>query len=74
MGNIFFGLLASLSEALDAGDADAVAAVLARNVYAEGDAVHAPALAQYLLTEAAKLADQPEADIIAGRLEMGAAA
>ena len=74
MGNIFFGLLASLSEALDTGDADAVAGVLARNVYAEGDATHAPALAQYLLAESVRLADQPETDIIAGRLEMGAAA
>src|SRR5690606_37952888 len=49
MGNIFFGLLAALNEALDRSDADAVAAVLGRNVLADAPEADAAALAAYVM-------------------------
>jgi cytochrome b pre-mRNA-processing protein 3 len=74
IGNVFYGLLASLNEALDTGDAARVEEVLRRNVYADGDAVGAASLAAYLLQEAAELAAISTHQIVAGRLERGVAA
>jgi Uncharacterized conserved protein len=70
MGNIFFGLLAAINEALDRNDRDALAAVLQRNVYGEtgGDA---RALADYVAARDADLNEQPVDDIVAGRLHFG---
>ncbi len=71
MGNVFYGLLANLNEALDSGDAGRVEAVLRRNVFDDESALGAAPLATYLLAEAAKLAEVRARDIIAGRLEAG---
>jgi cytochrome b pre-mRNA-processing protein 3 len=71
MGNVFYGLLANVNEAIDTGDAASVEAVLVRNVYGEGAQADAAALAAYLLAEAARLAAIPTRDIVAGRLEAG---
>jgi cytochrome b pre-mRNA-processing protein 3 len=74
MGNIFYGLLAHLNEAMDKGDAAEVEAVLVRNIYDGEPSPHAPALAAYLMSEGAKLDAQLVGEIIAGRLTLGEAA
>ena len=58
MGNVFYGLLGTLSAALEAGDAAAVEAVLVKNVYGKPDP-GAAELAAYLLAETARMAAQP---------------
>ncbi|ODT70960.1 MAG: hypothetical protein ABS75_10640 [Pelagibacterium sp. SCN 63-23] len=65
MGNIFFGLLAALNEALDRNDADALAGVLARNIYDGVDSPDVRALAAYVVACDADLAGQ-SADAITG--------
>jgi cytochrome b pre-mRNA-processing protein 3 len=63
MGKAFYGLAGVLGTALDSGDARQVESVLTRNVYG-GDNPHEPALAQYLLAEAERLAATPVAALI----------
>jgi cytochrome b pre-mRNA-processing protein 3 len=74
MGNIFYGLLSSLNEAMDRNDEAGVEAVLARNLFESASAPSAGQLAAYLFAEAARLDAQPLEAIIAGRIELGAAA
>lgn len=74
MGSMFYGLLASLDAALTAGDAAAVEAVLARNVYGAPGIPGAAALAGYLLAESGRLAAQPASRILAGDLGLERAA
>jgi cytochrome b pre-mRNA-processing protein 3 len=74
MGNIFYGLLASLGEAMDKSDHAALEAVLVRNIYDSAPSPDAAHLATYLFAEADRLAAQPLADIVAGRVDLGAAA
>ena len=74
MGNLFFGLLASLDDALGSNDPVAVEAVLIRNIYDENPNPFARALADYLIAESGVLASQPVDAIIAGRIAMGEAA
>jgi len=74
MGNIFYGLLASLDTALTAGDAAAVEAVLARNIYDADPGPGANALAVYLLDESRRLADLPAAEVMRAPSSAGAAA
>lgn len=74
MGNIFFGLLAALSEAIDTGSPEAVEAVLVRNIYGGEPNPGAAPLAAYIMARAEALAAESEADIIAGKLEIGVAA
>src|SRR5690606_2677789 len=74
MGNIFFGLLAALNEALDRGDAGAVAAVLARNVLDEAGNADAAALAAYVMARDAELAGQAVEAITGGTVRFEAAA
>jgi len=68
MGNIFFGLLAALNEAIDRSDAEAVAAVLARNVTDGEDTPQLRALAAYVMARDAELASQPVETIVSGKL------
>lgn len=74
MGSIFYGLLASLNAALDAGDAAAVEAVLLRNVYGDQPSPQASLLAAYLLEQSERLAAQPAATITAGQIDLARAA
>jgi cytochrome b pre-mRNA-processing protein 3 len=74
MGNIFFGLLAAMNEAMDRNDVEALDAVLARNVYDGVEGPHSRALAQYLIAEDRLLASQPSSLITAGDLRFEAAA
>ena len=74
MGNIFYGLMTNLNEAMDRDDRAEVEAVIRRNLFdaAETDA---PALiAGYLFDEAGRLERQPTAAILGGKLDTGVAA
>lgn len=74
MGNIFYGLLANLNEALDRNDQAEVEIVLARNLFDEGGRQSAHDLARYVFAEAAKLDAQPLDSIMAGRIQLEPAA
>lgn len=74
MGNIFFGLLAAMNEAMDSGDRAALQAVLARNVFDGATGPHVEALAEYLFEEDQTLAGQPATAIIDGALSFEVAA
>jgi cytochrome b pre-mRNA-processing protein 3 len=63
MGNVFYGLVGALGEALDSGEHTAVEAVLTRNVYGETNP-YATTLAAYLLDEAKRLAGEPVSVLI----------
>lgn len=71
MGNLFFGLLTAVNEALDARDRTRLESVLRRNLFDDGDeAASVDRLAAYLEAQAATLATQPAAGIAAGRIEL----
>ena len=74
MGNIFFGLLAAMNEAMDRGDSAALQAVLSRNIFDGATGRHVEALAQYLLAEDRALAGQAVDAITGGSLNFEAAA
>ena len=74
MGNIFFGLLAAMSEAMDRDDVEALQAVLSRNIFDGATGPHVVALAEYLMAEDKALAAQPGAAITGGALIFEAAA
>jgi len=74
MGGIFYGLLQNVAEALDRNDLDGLTLVLARNVYGEGEAPHAAALAGYLAAESNRLESQPTDAIVGGRIALGESA
>jgi cytochrome b pre-mRNA-processing protein 3 len=74
MGNIFFGLLAALNEAMDRNDATALQAVLSRNIFDGGTGPHVAALADYLLSEDRALGAQASETITQGSLSFEAAA
>lgn len=74
MGNIFFGLLAAMNEAMDRRDAVALQAVLSRNIFDGAEGPHIAALAHYILDEDAQLAAQPAAAIAAGTIAFEVAA
>jgi len=68
MGNIFFGLLAAMNQALDSGEPGALEAVLRRNVYDDGVTAGPDRLAAYLVTQDAALAGQSATGIMQGRI------
>lgn len=68
MGNIFYGLLAALSEAMDRQNLDEVDEVLRRNLFEEGATTDVSDLRAYLFATAADLESQPTDEIIAGRI------
>ena len=74
MGNIFFGLLAALNDAMDRKDLVAVETVLSRNIFDGTTPVTLRAFAEYLLAEDAVLAAQPAESILAGTVVFGVAA
>ena len=74
MGNIFFGLLAAMNEAMDRQDEVALQAVLSRNVFDGATGDHVAALASYLLAEDRALAAQPAGSITGGALNFEVAA
>lgn len=74
MGNLFYGLLAGLNEAMDRNDVAALQAVLARNIFGADTHPSAGQFADYLFDEAGKLEAQQLQAIIAGRIALGEAA
>ncbi|WIY53999.1 ubiquinol-cytochrome C chaperone family protein [Devosia sp. YIM 151766] len=74
MGNIFFGLLAALNEALDRGDPEALATVISRNIFDGADSPDVRALAAYVLEHDAALAAQPAQAIMGGNVHFEAVA
>ena len=74
MGNIFFGLLAAMNEAMDRDDAIALEEVLARNIFGADTGPHVATMAQYLLAEDRAMAAQSADAITAGTLIFRAAA
>jgi Uncharacterized conserved protein len=74
MGNIFFGLLAALNEALDRNDPDALAAVISRNIFDGADSPDVRALAAYVAERDAALAAQSVRSITGGDVRFEAAA
>lgn len=72
MGNVFFGLLAAMNEAMDRRDSAALAAVLSRNIYDGATGEHVQALAIYLLARDDALATQPAGTIMAGAIQFEA--
>jgi cytochrome b pre-mRNA-processing protein 3 len=74
MGNVFYGLMTNINEAMDRGDRTEVEDVIRRNLFDGAEAAAAGALTAYLFDEAARLAEQPTAAIIGGKIEMGVAA
>jgi len=74
MGNIFFGLLAALNEAMDRNDPEALANVIARNFYDGQDSPNVRALAAYVTAHDAALATQSIEAILGGTVRFEAAA
>ena len=71
LARMFYGRMASYWTAIDAGDAQALAQALKRNILPDDpDAagLDAPGLAAYMMTAAADLGRQADADILAGRV------
>jgi len=74
MGNIFYGLMTNLNEAMDKDDRTEVEAVIRRNLFDETDGPGIALLAAYLFDERARLKSVPTATILGGKLDLGAAA
>lgn len=74
MGNLFFGLLAAINEAMDRADREALAAVFSRNIYEGAGMDHARTLADYFITQDQALAALPVETITGGTLTFGTAA
>ena len=70
LAKMFYGRTAAYTEALDAGDRDALAAALTRNVRPDvAEWPQAAALGDYVVEASARLAAQDTAAIAAGRLD-----
>ena len=74
MGNIFFGLLAAMNDAMDRNDALALEGVLARNLFDGQPGPHITALAAYLIAQDRALTSQNAATITGGAIHFEAAA
>ena len=74
MGNIFYGLMTNLNAAMDKGDRAEVEAVIRRNLFDDAGGAGVAELTTYLFDEAARLHRVPTATILAGKLDLGAAA
>ena len=73
MGNVFYGLVKAIDDAIDSDNATEVEAVLLKNVYA-GPSPGIAQLANYLLAESKLLTALPTATITAGQSTSGVAA
>lgn len=74
MGNIFYGLMTNINEAMDRADRAEVEAVIRRNLFDGAEGTAAGELTAYLFDEAERLRHQPTATITGGKLVMGEAA
>lgn len=74
MGNIFFGLLAAMNDALDNHDQEKLTQVIARNIFDGTETENARALAAYIAARDAELASQPVESITSGTIRFEVAA
>jgi cytochrome b pre-mRNA-processing protein 3 len=74
MGNLFYGLMTNLNEAMERNDRAGAEEVLKRNVFGNAEGGQVAKLADYLEAKFAQLEAQPVEAVVAGRLEMGEAA
>ena len=74
MGNLFYGLLGAVNEAMDTADREGLEQALRRNLFDDAETASVARLSQYLEERDRELAGQPIADIIKGRLNMEQAA
>lgn len=74
MGNMFYGLLINLNEAMDRADRAEVEAVIRRNLFDDSDGAAVADLTAYLFDEAARLKRVPTATLLGGKLDLGEAA
>ena len=74
MGNLFYGLLAAVNEAMDVADRPRLEQALQRNLFDGSETAQVAKLAEYLEDRDRALAGQPIADIVNGRLNMEQAA
>jgi len=74
MGNLFYGLMTNLNEAMERGDRAGVEQVLRRNLFDGAESARLGVLADYLEAEYGRLQRQPVEAMIAGRLALGEAA
>jgi len=71
MGNIFYGLVAKMTEAIDNEDKKLLSDVIDRNLFDEEKSEAATALADYIFDIASTLDVQKSDDITAGKLVFG---
>ena len=71
MGNLFYGLMTSLNEAMERGDRAEAEAVLKRNLFADVEGADVVALTNYVEAEYAKLKLQTVEAVIGGKVLMG---
>lgn len=74
MGNLFYGLMTKLNEAMERGDRAEVEAVLQRNLFDGAAGPNIAALADYIEAEYAKLKLQTVEALIGGKVLLGDAA
>jgi cytochrome b pre-mRNA-processing protein 3 len=74
MGNLFYGLMTNLNEAMQRGDRAEVEAVLRRNLFDGAEDAATGPLADYLEAEFARLRQQPVEALIAGKVRLGVTA
>lgn len=74
MGNLFYGLMTKINEAMERGDRAEVEAVLQRNLFGDVAGPNIPLLADYLEAEYAKLKLQSVDTVIGGKVLLGEAA
>lgn len=71
MGNLFFGLLAAINEAMDRNDRDALAAVFSRNIFDGAEIEHSLTLADYAMAQDKALAALSVETITSGTVTFG---
>ena len=71
MGNLFFGLLAAINDAMDRNDREALAGVLSRNIFDGAEIENSLTLADYLIEQDGILAAQQPSEISAGHITFG---
>lgn len=69
MGNVFYGLLGKVNDALDAGDQKELEAVIARNLFAENPGQPTSELARYLERQSQHLSTQRIESLMAAEIE-----
>lgn len=73
MGELFYGLLAGVTDGLEKSDDDELAGVLRRNIYGGEDNPHLAEFCTYIRNFATQLQDIPDDTILNGNMTLSAA-